>query len=47
MRALEFILLLLIIITVTALVYMSWDNWSSAHVEETRERLRFLNYGIY
>lgn len=47
MRALEIILLLLIIITVTAIIYMSWDNLSSVQFEQTGERLRFLNHGIY
>jgi hypothetical protein len=47
MRAFEIILLLLIIIAVTAIIFISWDNYSPAHFEQDRDRLRFLNYGIY
>jgi hypothetical protein len=47
MRALEIILLLLIFITITAIVYVSWDNLSSAHFGQAGERLRFIFNGIY
>ncbi|MEN6466883.1 MAG: hypothetical protein ABFD62_17045 [Syntrophaceae bacterium] len=47
MKALEVILLLLIIITLTAIIYMGWDNDSAARFDQVRDRLRFLNYGIY
>ena len=47
MKALEILLLLLIIITMAAIIYMGLDDYSENLQLDQMQRLRFLNSGIF
>ncbi len=45
MRALEILLLVLIIAALTAIVYITYENSEAFHPEQA-QRLRFLHFGF-